>query len=129
MSDKKPDNVAENPGLLPYGSNVGAPSIQSTNIEHWKEPRIDKLNKQFKDKYEKIKQEYQNLIEEYTWNDIVYKSKFNFEPVVGNVYHLYEDKFGKTFLSIINPSEWNKTYLGTFKYDYENEWTKLEWNN
>ncbi len=29
MSDKKPDNVSDNPGLLPYGSNVGAPS---TNI-------------------------------------------------------------------------------------------------
>ena len=97
MSDKKPDNVADNPGLLPYGSNVGAPAIQSTNIEHWKEPRIDKLNKSFKDKYEKLKQEYQNLMEEYTWNDIVYNSKFSFEPVVGNVYHLYEDNFGKHF--------------------------------
>jgi len=129
MSDKKPDNVSDNPGLLPYGSNVGAPAIQSTNIEHWKEPRIGKLNKSFKDKYEKLKQEYQNLMEEYTWNDIVYKSKFSFEPVVGNVYHLYEDSFGKTFLSIITPNEWNKTYLGTFKYDYENKWTKQEWNN
>ena len=28
MTDKKPDNVADNPGLLPYGSNVGSPSIK-----------------------------------------------------------------------------------------------------
>ena len=100
MSDKKLDNVSDNSGLLPYGSNVGAPSIQSTNIEHWKEPRIDKLNKSFKDKYEKLKQEYQNLMEEYTWNDIVYNSKFSFEPVVGNVYHLYEDSFGNLITTI-----------------------------
>ena len=129
MSDNKPDNVADNPGLLPYGSNIGAPSIQSSNIERWKEPRIDKLNKHYKERYDTIKKEYQNLIEEYKWNDIVYKSRFSFEPVVGNVYHLYEDSNGKTFLSIISPNEWNKPHVGTFKYDYENKWIKIEWNN
>lgn len=40
MSDKKPDNVSDNPGLLPYGSNVGAPAIVVTKIQHWKEPRV-----------------------------------------------------------------------------------------
>ena len=30
---KKPDNVSDNPGLLPYASNVGAPSIQIENID------------------------------------------------------------------------------------------------
>ena len=25
---KKPDNVVESPGLLPYGSNVSAPAIK-----------------------------------------------------------------------------------------------------
>ena len=39
MSDKKPDNFVDNPGLLPYGSNIGAPAIQVSNIENWKEPR------------------------------------------------------------------------------------------
>ena len=36
---EKPDNVSDNPGLLPYGSNVGAPAIQVLNIEHcdWEE--------------------------------------------------------------------------------------------
>ena len=28
MTNKRPDNVADNPGLLPYGSNIGAPSIK-----------------------------------------------------------------------------------------------------
>ena len=27
MANKKPDNVADNPGILPYGSNIGAASI------------------------------------------------------------------------------------------------------
>ena len=36
MTKTKPDNVADNPALLPYGSNVGAPSISIPNIDHWK---------------------------------------------------------------------------------------------
>ena len=70
---KKPDNVSDNPGLLPYGSNVGAPAIITTNIEHWKEPRVSNVNKQFEDRFEELKKEYQNLIDEYKWNDLVYK--------------------------------------------------------
>ena len=62
---KKPDNVSDNPGLLPYGSNVGAPAIQVSNIEHWKEPRVSDVNKQFQDRFEGLKNEYQKLIEEY----------------------------------------------------------------
>ena len=37
---KKPDNVADNPGLLPYASNVGAPAIIVDDIKHWKRPRV-----------------------------------------------------------------------------------------
>ena len=75
MSDKKPDNYVENAGLLPYGSNIGAPAINISNIEHWKEPRIIMVNQQFEDKFEELKKEYQKLVEEYRWNDLVYKSK------------------------------------------------------
>ena len=52
---KKPDNVSDNPGLLPYGSNVGAPAIQVSNIEHWKEPRVSDVNKQFQERFEGLK--------------------------------------------------------------------------
>ena len=50
MEDKKPDNVADNPALLPYGSNVGAPAIVVNDIQFWKSPRIIHVNQQFEDK-------------------------------------------------------------------------------
>jgi hypothetical protein len=123
---KKPDNVSDNPGLLPYGSNVGAPAIITTNIEHWKEPRVSNVNKQFEDRFEELKKEYQNLIDEYKWNDLVYKSKFSFEPVIGKIYHLYYANDGKIFLSLISPNEWNKEHIGSFKYNHDNKWEKIE---
>jgi len=125
MEKNKPDNVSDNPGLLPYGSNVGAPSIKITNIEHWKEPRIIDINQQFEDKFLELKKEYEKLIEEYRWNELVYKAKFSFEPVIGKIYHLYLDKNEKLFLSLISPSEWEQNHIGTFKFNYNNKWTKL----
>lgn len=129
MSDKKPDNVADNPALLPYGSNVGAPAIHVNNIEHWKAPRVINVNQQFEDKFEELKKEYQKLVDEFKWNDLVYKSKFNFEPVIGKIYHLYYGNDGNVFLSLISPNEWNRKYIGSFKYNHDNKWIKTEWNN
>ena len=122
---KKPDNVSDNPGLLPYGSNVGAPAIQVSSIEHWKEPRIVNVNHQFEDKFLELKKEYEKLIEEYKWNELVYKSKFSFEPVIGKIYHLYYGSNGKIFLSLIEPNEWNREHIGSFKYNHDNKWLKI----
>ena len=122
---EKPDNVADNPGLLPYGSNVGAPSIKLTDIQSWKEPRIMDLNKQFIDRFEELKKEYRKLVDEYQWNDLVYQSKFTFEPVIGKIYHLYVGNDQKNFLSLIEPNFWDKEHIGSFKYNHDNKWIKI----
>jgi hypothetical protein len=124
MSNKKPDNVSDNPGILPYGSNVGAPAIIQDNIDEWKLIKVNKVNKQFESKFLEIKKEYEKLIEEYEWNELVYKSKFNFEPVIGETYHLYYNKMGNTFLSIIEPNQWNYDLIGSFIYNHDNKWIK-----
>jgi hypothetical protein len=124
MSDK-PDNVADNPGLLPYGSNVGAPSIKVDNIESWKNSKVIKVNKEFNNRYESLKKQYDELVEEFKWNEIVYNSKFNFEPVVGETYHLYYGQNGSTFLSLIEPNQWSREHIGSFTLNYDNKWIKL----
>ena len=55
---KKPDNVADNPGLLPYGSNVGAPAIKQEDVSLWKNEKVNKTNQYFHTRYEEIKEEY-----------------------------------------------------------------------
>jgi hypothetical protein len=122
---EKPDNVADNPGLLPYGSNVGAPSIKVDNIESWKNSKVIKVNKEFNNRYESLKKQYDELVEEFKWNEIVYNSKFNFEPVVGETYHLYYGQNGSTFLSLIEPNQWSREHIGSFTLNYDNKWIKL----
>lgn len=123
---KKPDNVADNPNILPYGSNVGAPAIKPDNIDGWKLTNVQKVNKQFETKYEELKKEYQKLMDEYNWNQLVYSSQFNFEPVIGEIYHLYTKINGDIFLSLIGPNEWRQKYLGSFRLDSNNKWEKHE---
>jgi hypothetical protein len=122
---KKPDNVSDNPGLLPYASNVGATVIYSENIDLWKQKGVLKVNRQLKTKFLELKEEYQKLVEEYKWNDLVYNAKFSFEPVIGQIYHLYPRNNGEIFLSLIAPNEWGKESLGSFRLNSEQKWIKL----
>lgn len=122
---KKPDQVADNPGLLPYGSNVGAPAIKPDDIATWKVEKVVKTNNYFSTRYEEIKEEYRKLIEQYEWNKLVYESDFRFEPVKGKVYFLYQKQQGKLFLSLIEPELWNEIFIGAFKLDSEDKWIKV----
>jgi hypothetical protein len=100
---KKPDNVADNPGLLPYASNV----------------------RQIETKFNELKEEYLKLVEEYRWNELVYQAKFSYEPVIGETYYLYVGRDGNPFLSLIAPNEWDKEHIGSFKLNSEQKWIKL----
>ena len=122
---KKPDQVADNPGLLPYGSNVGAPAIKPDDISTWKVEKVVKTNNYFSTRYEEIKEEYRKLIEQYEWNKLVYESDFRFEPIKGKVYFLYQKQQGKLFLSLIEPELWNEIFIGAFKLDSEDKWIKV----
>ena len=101
MKKEKPDQVADNPGLLPYGSNVGAPAIKINDIGAYKREKLNKSNKYLKSKYEEIKQEYLDLIEAAKWNELVYTSDFKWEPIKGETYYLYQQPDESLFLSII----------------------------
>lgn len=131
MEDKKPDNVVYsetdgyNANILPYSTNVGAPVIRIDDLVSWKSRGITNVNKEFQCKFDELKLQYQLLVEEFEWNELVYSSKFSFEPVVGESYHLYRNHDGTNFLSLIGPHEWNKEHIGTFKLNSDKKWIHL----
>jgi hypothetical protein len=131
MKKKYPDNIVYdekegfNANILPYGSNVGAPAIKVEDIAVWKGVSVNKVNKQFSAKFNELKEEYRKLVEEYQWNDLVYKSKFNFEPVIGESYHLYVGDNGESFLSLIEPTMWDREHIGSFTLNSERKWIKV----
>lgn len=120
------DNIAKNPGLLPYGSNISAPKIVVEDISLWKAEKINKTNSYFQTRYNEIKEEYRKLIEEFEWNKLVYESNYNFTPIKGEIYHLYQRENGSLFLSLIEPQYWQQIFIGSFKLDSNDKWIKTE---
>jgi len=110
---------------LTYGSNVGAPAIKLEDVGGWKQIQAFVANKQFKTKYEELKEEFRKLVDEVSWNEFVYSSKYNFIPVIGETYYLYERENGDAFLSMISPSEWNMKFVGATRLDSTQKWIKV----
>ena len=54
----------------------------------------------------------------------VYSADFKFEPVVGELYFLYQGE-KNTFLSLIEPNQWKKKYLGSFRLNGEYKWERI----
>jgi hypothetical protein len=128
MDDQKPDNIVfssesgYNANVLPYGTTVGAPVIRTDDVVSWKNRGISNVNKEFANKFNELKLQYQKLMEEFEWNELVYNAKFSFEPVIGEIYHLYVAADSTYFLSLISPQEWNKDHVATFKLNSDKKW-------
>ena len=132
MSDKKPDIIVwdKERGYyakgLTYGSNLGAPSIKLEDVVGWRDKGVVNVNHQFKTKYDELKKAYEDLVNEYNWNNLIYTNvEYNFLPVIGQTYYLYERENNSLFLSLIDPDSWNKKFIGTFKLDSNNKWVKV----
>ena len=132
--EKKPDQVVfdENTGrydaaIKAYGTNVGAPSISTTNVKTWKNVGISKVNHMLKQKFSELQEEYERMMEEYKWNDLIYNTEYNFEPIIGEIYHLYEREEGTIFLSVIPPDSFRQyKFMGSFQLTFEKVWRKIE---
>ena len=132
MKENIPDNVVfdsekqtYDAALRPYGTNVGAPSITTKDTATWKNRNIHKVNQQFRARHLELQASHQRMMEQFEYNNLVYNAKFNFEPIIGETYHLYRDKKSESFLSVIAPSECNFDFVGSFYLNADQIWNKV----
>ena len=123
LKAKKPDNVVDNPATMPYPTNVGAPAFTVPDVLTKKRERGSNARNQLTAKFDDLKKEYFKLAQLTEDTELVYNAKFNFNPVVGQVYHLYMGKEG-LFLSMIEPERWNMEYHGSFRLTSEHTWER-----
>ncbi len=128
-----PDNIVWdeetqkfNAYLLPYGSNVSAPSIKIDNIDGFKNKGVRKIEKIFNSELEELVQKYYNLVDEIELNNLIYNSKYSFEPIIGETYHLYENKNNEKFLSLISPNEWNEKHIISVRLNSDYKWVSTK---
>ena len=126
---KYPDNIVYDYELdkfdaknKPYPTSVGAPGFEPIKID---KSSVVTANHYFESRLNELKEEYKKLIQEYNWTKLVYEATYNFQPIVGHVYYLYEKKDKTLWLSLISPDEWNQPYVGSFKLQTDGKWEKI----
>lgn len=133
FSEDRHDNVVFNrqtgeydAAIKKYATNLGAPTIEVTDLSNWKKQGGHKVNKFLETKYHEIKNEYEETLNIYNWNKRIYDISFNFEPIVGMVYHLYKGNKGNEILSDISPEQWNREHLGSFQLNVDRIFIKID---
>lgn len=133
-----PENVAENPHLLPYGHHVGSPSIKPVDKSKVKGKAVAAMQEQTGQQLGQIKKQMQTLAQQA--NEIqkrveisqkIYEADTSFEPQIGHTYYLYERREGKYVLSMIGPDDWGKTmpfnqYLAAVELLADHTWKVLD---
>lgn len=130
MSEKElPDSYVPNAHALPYASDLSAPAIKPDHsLGGWKVGAVHSANKHYKERFNKLKKEFETLAEDVKWNEIIFNAEMGMKPVIGNVYHLYKKESGKYFMSLFAPHEctWGENHEGSFRLNYDNRWEKVK---
>lgn len=124
MGKKKPDMVVEQPQIMEYPTNVGAPAFVIPDVITHKDKRGKNATNFIKSKFDKIKEQYLSLVELTEDTELVYNSKYNFIPIVGKTYHLYVGSDSNLFLSMVDPNEWSMKHMGSFEFTVDNTWER-----
>lgn len=129
MNKKIPDNIVFNYDTNKYDSNlknfpttVGSQKFDPIKVDS--SSSYDASN-YFNSKFKELKESYEKLVTEIQWTKILYESEYSFQPITGENYFLYEKKDNKYFLSLIQPHQWEKKFIGIFCLQNNGTWKKI----
>ena len=113
---------ASKPNLLPYGITSSAPAISLPDNDLFKSERGANAGIYFEEKLRHLNAEYDRLVMLAKYTDLVYNSRYNFVPRVGQIYHLYYT--GEYYLlSMIEPERWTKyDFVASFRFTADSIW-------
>lgn len=119
MSDDNPidkDKITNHPGLVPFAHHVGSALIRPEDMGKTKTRALKSMEqqthlqmKQIFEQMEKLAEQAEKIRRRVEISHEIYDAKMGFEPIVSQVYHLYETDDGSKVLSMIAPEEWGKS--------------------
>ncbi len=107
-------------------NKVRANAVEAMHMQAHQQ--IDMLRKQA----ELIMQQVKEIEDRLKISELIYKAEMRFKPVMGQIYHLYEQKQAGEFLvSMIAPNEWGRSksfsrYLSTIRLLSDSTWDVLD---
>ena len=110
---------------LPYPRSTLSPCIVPNDLTSFKSRGASKVQKALKQQLKELREQYERIVDEFNWNKLVYEAHYNFEPILGETYYLYEISDSMR-LSLISPAEWSHKYIGSFRLDSDGRWNVIE---
>lgn len=107
--------------FLPYPASTLSPRIVPTDLSSFKSRGISEVERDLQQKLREIREVYLEAIDHFNWNKLVYEADIQFEPVIGQTYHLYELR-NRKMLSMISPDEWPHKHLATVRLNVDRQW-------
>ena len=98
-------------------------------LDNWKPEQASQVKKHFTERFKELKKAYDDLIEEFNWNKVIFESEMLFTPVMGKTYYLFQRKNGTNFMTLISAEEWGDNdfkYIGAFKQDSRQKWNHIK---
>ena len=111
--------------FLPYPISTLSPPIIPNDLTSFKSRGISQVERDLQQKLKEIRETYLATIDHFNWNKLVYEADIQFEPIVGQTYHLYEMR-GRRMLSMISPDQWSHKHLATVRLNVDRQWKIVE---
>jgi len=123
--DKLISQTPTSSAFMPYPVSTLSPKIIPNDLSTFKSRGISQVERDLQQKLVEMRAEYIATIEHFNWNKLVYEADINFEPITGEVYHLYEIR-EKNVLSMIGPDQWHHRHLASFRLNLDRQWELKE---
>lgn len=118
--------VSAGKGFLPYPAELSGPSIVPNDLSTFRARGVSKVEKELRQQLVELRERYVRVIDEFNWNKLIYESEFSFEPVMGEIYHLYRRAGGGYQLMLVAPGEWHRPWLGSFRLNIDARWEVVD---
>jgi len=111
--------------FMPYPVSRLAPRIVPQDLTNFKTRGIGRVERELQQELIELREKYLAVIDAFNWNKLIYEAAIGFEPVCGEVYHLY-DINNEFTLSMVEPSEWAQRWIGSFRLNADGRWLPVE---
>lgn len=124
--------------VLPYSASVSGAVIKPTEEGVIRHKALTAMEEQTNMQLEQIRKQIellalqaQEIQKRKELSMMIYNAKLNFQPVIGQVYHLYEKKDDNLMISMVSPREWGasgpfKRHIAKVQLLADHTWKEME---
>ncbi|MCK5469403.1 MAG: DUF2452 domain-containing protein [Cyclobacteriaceae bacterium] len=132
------DKSSDNPGLISFPHSIGSAVIKPEDKGKIKGRAMAAMKEQTQHQLHQLYEQMRTLARQANGiknrvkvSERIYQAQMNYEPRIGQIYHLYEKENDNDLLSMISPDEWGKdmpfkSFIASVRLLSDHTWEVLD---